>query len=151
MCKLGQHKNPFGPDGPSSKWFRGFLKRHYDVKESRASSQTNSRSIMSTQETMDNFFATYGNLLSPVTLLYISCKNQSKHEMFHLWKCVTGEAIHELNLQDKPQCIFNVDETGHNDRECQNTEKVIGIRGKTTKQNQVCKQRHNKNLCNVTT
>ena len=89
---------------------------------------------------MDNFFTTYGNLLNLHILLKNTRVNKANTASCPISysKCSAGEAVHELNLQDKPQCIFNVDETGHNDRECQNTEKVIGIRGKTTKQNQVC-------------
>lgn len=60
MLKLTGAPNKFGKNGPSSKWFRNFLKRRKKLKESRPSGRNSSRALMSTQATMDNFFDLYG-------------------------------------------------------------------------------------------
>lgn len=43
----------------------------------------------------------------------------------------------EYKLHDKPGQIFNADETGFNSKDGHNSEKVVGVRGYTTVQNEV--------------
>ncbi|WAR16826.1 hypothetical protein MAR_031420 [Mya arenaria] len=68
--------------GPSNKWMRCFMKRHPELSERMAEYLDKARASMSTPEVMDTFFS--------------------------FW----GEIIAKYAPQNKPEQIFNCDETG---------------------------------------
>ncbi|WAR31586.1 hypothetical protein MAR_034128 [Mya arenaria] len=55
-------------DGPSDKYFRQTFARHPDITEKRAETLDKARKSMSTQQTIDDFFDLYGQLLDDYDL-----------------------------------------------------------------------------------
>ncbi|WAQ93423.1 hypothetical protein MAR_005894, partial [Mya arenaria] len=74
-------------DGPSDKYFRQMFARHPDITEKRAETLDKARKSMSTQQTIDDFFDLYGQLLD------------------------------DYDLRDKSEQIFNCDEVDWTGRE----------------------------------
>ena len=50
---------------------------------------------------------------------------------------MSEKTLTELDILDKPEQIFNCDETGFSRKECSVKSKVFGVKGSTTKCNEV--------------
>ncbi|XP_060602883.1 uncharacterized protein LOC132755959 [Ruditapes philippinarum] len=84
--------------GPSDDWFTKFFGRHPDLAQRKAENMDNARVSMSSTRMLDNFFPLLKSVLD------------------------------KYNLKDKPERIFNCDETGFTGKEAPRS-KVIGPRG----------------------
>ena len=76
-------KNPFRDDVPGNDWWAHFTKRHPELTKRKPQAQQMVRAKAATSDVVDHWFF---ECLQPV--------------------------LDKLQLQDKPQCIFNVDESG---------------------------------------
>jgi hypothetical protein len=92
--------------GPSDKWFRGLFKRHPDLTERAPERQEASRQRMSNENVMKQYF----DLLE--------------------------STMDDLGLKDKPDQVFNCDETGFGGKD-KPRQKVIAERGHHAYQRQV--------------
>ena len=83
--------------GPGFKWFKGFLKRHSELRFKKPKRR--------------------------------SSKQQFDPETVKVYFERLGATLREHDLLDKPDRIFNVDESGLSRKESHSGAKVVGVRG----------------------